>query len=450
MSDILLINSPNRTSEPPRHYPYGIGLLNAVLEEAGHQVAYFDGNFSTLEDLERHLDDRCYTFIGISGLVTTYAFQRAAARISRVQCAGSIIATGGGLASAVGGELLELIPELDLVFIGEAEESLPEFLTTFRPVPGIAYRDGGSIKTMPPAPLIHDLDGLPLPSLDQLDLERYFQGGSFPLTPQVSSARKRGNVLSCRGCPFGCDFCFNGLGRQRVRYRSVENVLTEIDDLSSRYSIDFVSFLDESFLANRARALEIAAGIRVRFPHLRWGAAARSTSIDADFLSTIKEAGCDYLYYGFDSGSPQTLLRMSKRVTVQDNIRAFRASIEAGIHPVPNIIIGYDNESLDDIQENYRFFAELIRWGSSLTDSTLRARFERGFRNFGAIYLATPYPGTRLFERNRHHLPHLAELLERLSGKDAYELTVNVSRVPDRHLVEEQKRMESFVRSFAL
>ncbi len=446
MSKVMFVSSPNRTSEPPRHYPYGPAILTTILKREGHEVDIFDGSFSSLESLADHLDRNQYDFIGISGLITTFSFQRSAAEIARKHGNGAIIASGGGLASATGNELLELIPSLDIVFVGEAERSLPAFLS-------------GSVSGSPPNSgrryvvtwqMEKELDTIPIPDLSDWDVERYFEQGSFPLSPSVATAQRRANILTSRGCPFHCDFCFNSLGRQSIRYRSVDNVLQEVEELIERYKIDFISFLDESFLINRSRTLELAEGMRMRGMNVRWGVAARSTSVDKELLGSIAEAGCDFIYYGFDSGSPETLRRMNKRMTVEDNIHAFMLTVEAEIIPVPNIIIGYDNETKTNIEENYAFFDRLIRRGEALTDTTARERFTQGFNNFGAIYFATPYPGSELYMRNRDRLPPLHEILERVSGKDAYELTVNVSSIPDHILRAEQKRMESFVRGFRL
>jgi radical SAM superfamily enzyme YgiQ (UPF0313 family) len=317
-------------------------------------------------------------------------------------------------------------------------------------IPGIVYRTGKNIIKNQPVDFIEKLDTVPYPDLEILNLHKYFENKSFPLSPNVQSAQRRGNVLVSRGCPYHCDFCFNTLGREKIRYRSAENVLSEIKMLTDRHAIDFISFMDESFLTSRKLTGEICEGMKKIGKNVKWGIAARSTSTDPEILSEIKSAGCDYIYFGFDSGSEETLVQMNKKMTLDDNFNAFKESVEAGIYPVPNIIIGYDNESLKNIEENYAFFKRLIDYGKTLKSEAQREVFERGFNNFGAIYFATPYPGSKLYERTKHRLPPLEEVLKRVSFKDAYELTVNVSQIPDDTLVKEQKKMENFVRGFRL
>lgn len=92
----------------------------------------------------------------------------------------------------------------------------------------------------------------------------------------------------------------------------------------------------------------------------------------------------------------------------------------------------------------------MIDYGKSLKNENQKRIFERGFNNFGAIYFATPYPGSQLYERNRLRIPPLEEVLESISFRDAYELTVNVSLISDKLLVAEQKKMMDFVREFRL
>jgi len=448
----LLVNSPNRKSEPPRHYPYGLAIVGNIMKKQGALVDHFDGNFQSIEDYKQKLTEGNYDLVGISGLVTTYPYQKDIARVSKQISPNTLVSIGGGLAGAVQGELLKLIPEVDVSFVGEGETSIPPFMDAmaqgdlYSKVPGIIYRNGSKVINNGEAPLAKNFDLVP--SLESMEIERYFENGSFPLSPNVQSAQRRGNVLTSRGCPFNCDFCFNLLGRKRVRYRSSDSVMEEIDYLTGKYGIDFISFMDESFLSNKRHAEEVAE--KMAKTGLKWGVAARSTSVDKDILKSIKEAGCDYIYYGFDSGSPETLLRMNKRMTTDDNFEAFRLSVESGIYPVPNIIIGYDNETQKNIEENYEFFDRLIIYGKTLRSSEQREVFERGFNNFGAIYFATPYPGSQLYERTKLNLPSLEEVLNSVAFKDAYELTVNVSSMPDERLIEEQEKMVKFVRGFRL
>jgi radical SAM superfamily enzyme YgiQ (UPF0313 family) len=429
-------------------------MISSVLKSRGHQVDIFDGNFQSLEELDKKLKGSSYAFVGLSGLITTFLYQKRAAGVIRQSSPDSRIVSGGGLASAVDSELLEVMPELDVAVIGEGENTAPELFekidSKLNEILGIAYRQGGKIIRNPNRELIGDLDSLPKPDLHSWNLENYFANGSFPLSPTVASANRRGNILTSRGCPFKCDFCFNSLGRNRVRFRSSERIMEELQDLVGNYNIDFLSFMDEEFLANKKLVYKITEKMRERDWRFKWGIAARSTSVDKEILRQIKSAGCDFIYFGFDSGSESTLKRMNKKMTLDDNFEAFRMSVEAGIYPVPNIIIGYDNETLGNIEENYQFFQRLIDFGKALKCEKDREVFQRGFNNFGAIYFATPYPGSELYKRNRANLPSMKEILERVSFKDAYELTVNVSQIPDERLIYEKNKMENFVRNFKL
>ncbi len=448
----LLVNSPNRKSEPPRHYPYGLAIVGDVMRRHGASVDYFDGNFGSVEDYKRVLQKANYDLVGISGLVTTYPYQKMIAEVTKDVSPETTVSVGGGLAGAVQEELLDLIPEIDISIIGEGETSVPYLLEaisqgkSYTQIPGSIFRRGDKIIGGKGSLFAENFETVP--SLNGMDIERYFDNGSFPLSPNVQIAERRGNVLTSRGCPFHCDFCFNLLGRQKVRNRSVGSVMEEIDYLTKEYGVDFISFMDESFLANKKRAREISE--QMAKTGLKWGVAARSTSVDKEILREVKEAGCDYIYYGFDSGSPETLLRMNKKMTTDTNFEAFRLSVEAGIYPVPNIIIGYDNESQTNIDENYEFFERLMKYGKTLTSAQDREVFQTGFNNFGAIYFATPYPGSQLYERTRPNLPSLEEILNRVAFKDAYELTVNVSSIPDDKLIKEQEKMVKFVRGFRI
>lgn len=454
MSRVLLVNAPSRNSEPPRHYPYGLAILTSILVKEGVEVHTFDGNFNSLLELEKTVKKYRFDFIGLSGLITTFIYQQKAIQVIRRADPNVIIGSGGGLASAVPNQLLEFIPELNVVFIGEGEISLLEFLKNIRgswgKVRGIAFREGVQVVQSPSSDAVQDLDSIPLPDLNHWFVEEYFKNRSFELSPITATSIRRGNVLTARGCPFKCDFCFNILGRNSIRYRTANNILRELSELVDRWHVDFISFLDESFLSNKRLVGEITEGILDNGWKFKWGIAARSTCVSPKILKQLKKSGCDYIYYGFDSGSAATLKQMNKRITLDDNFTAFKMTVKAGIYPVPNLIIGYDNETKTNIRDNYAFLNNLIEWGRTLTSERDRHAFQLGFNNFGAIYFATPYPGSLLYERNKHHLPPLYEILTRISGKDAYELTINVSTLPDDFLIKEQRKLEKFVRGFKL
>jgi len=152
-------------------------ILSTILKREGHKVNLFDGNFSHLKSLADHLDRDRYDFIGISGLITTFLFQRSAAEIAKKHGQGAIVASGGGLASSTGEELLDLIPDLDIVFVGEAERTLPSSLSNAE-LPIVIGR-----RQVITGKIEFNLDSIPIPDLTDWHVEQYFNHGSFPLSP---------------------------------------------------------------------------------------------------------------------------------------------------------------------------------------------------------------------------------------------------------------------------
>ena len=453
---ILLINSPSRVlSEPPRWFPYGIAMVDAILNKEGYKVDHFNGDFQELSDLEKMVREKTYDIVGMGGLVTTFRYQEKAAQIVRKHNQDALVISGGGLGSAIPTEILDMIPELDVVVLGEAEQTIAGIVEASRDrgvlsrIPGLVIRNGERYVRTGTSTFIKNLDAIPFPVWENWSIDSYFRNGSFPLSPCVERARRRVSTLISRGCPFSCDFCYNSLGRRTYRHRSAENVVEELEELRKRFGIDFIAFLDEEFLIDKKNVLRFTELMKQKgLQTIAWAMATRSTSVRRDLLDELKSAGCDFIFYGFDSGSERMLKYMDKKMTTGDNFEAFVMTVEAGIHAVPNIIIGYDTETPESIQENYAFFQRLIDYGRKIKDPELKARFERSFNNFGEIYFATPYPGTELYIRNRAKIGDLRSFLERISFRDAYELTANCSDIGDNDLIAEKVRMTDFVKSF--
>lgn len=444
--DVLLVYAPS--SYPPLDYGYALGALGAVLHEAGHRVDVFDGYFGSFAELEARVRARPYDVVGISGIVTTFAYQRQAARAVRRAGSGTVIVSGGGLATAAPVELLELIPELDACFIDEAERSLPAFLERLHDdrakVRGIAWRDGRRIRTTGPPEYVDDLDSLPLPRLGALEIARYFVTPGGAKRGRKSRQRK-GQVLTARGCINRCDFCHNSFLEKSLRRRSTDNVLAELDELVRIYDVNNVQFLDETFVTDPAATEDLLRTMRARHPGLTWGAACRADLLPAELLPLLAASGCRGLCFGFDSFSDATLRRMGKKTTAEDNVRAFQDCVKADVLPIANLIIGYDNETEEDIAADLDAIRRLEAWGRSLRNSRQRRLCAVAVRGFHPVFFATPYPGTALFRRNRSALPSVEELLLRYSGKDMDLLQVNVSRMASEVLEARHRAIEDYL-----
>ncbi len=441
MTRIIFVNSPILIHEPARHIPYGIGILSALAYGTGFEVGILDANAFRLnrELIRRYLisedSDKPIDIIGLSGLVTTYGFQKEIISCIRKDLPDTLIVAGGGCASSIPREMLEWVPELDMVCVGEGEKTFIEILNhledrDFSRVEGIYYkadlqdwsgmhhkqhkkmergtrqmmtaRARGEVEIIknPQRPLMteEELNDLPYPAWSLLPMEEvYFPNSPLELSDEALQCKRRLDVISERGCPYQCTFCHhNYMGGDLlpdgtrlepfVRWQSARYVVDMIKYARIKMSIDFVSFLDENFLANKKRALEICRllGEEDLVGAMKWGCLGGPQTVDAELLGRLKEAGCTYISYGFESANKDRLKEIRKPHTVDQMQKALDMTVKAGISLIAAFMVGYAGETFESIYDTVKFW---VRNGIQC-----------------APFFITPYPATELFEKNKEKI----------------------------------------------
>ncbi|WP_158992535.1 radical SAM protein [Mucilaginibacter sp. L196] len=289
----------------------------------------------------------------------------------------------------------------DFVIIGEAEHTLLELTNyiesggaEFLNIKGLAYTQNGSIIKTPGRPVLKDLDSLPLPAWDLVNIEQYKQTwlksvGYFSL-----------NMSTTRGCPFKCNWCAKPIYGNRYNSRSPENVLTEIKLLKETYNIDHIWFCDDIFGLKPGWAIEFAKLIQQENINIRFKIQSRADLlIDVDTVSALAAAGCENVWIGAESGSQKILDAMDKGISVQQIRKSTKLMKEAGIKPSFFIQFGYPGELKDDISLTIDMINELLP-------------FEIG------ISVSYPLPGTSFYEKVK------AELQKKTNWTDSNEMAL--------------------------
>ena len=281
----------------------------------------------------------------------TLNFHRAAEILETVkEMDGSIITVmGGPHVSFDFHQTLKRHPGIDLIVVGEGEETIQELVPVVTDrdawprVRGIAYAENGDVHYTGKRPFIADLDTLPLPARHLLPLSRY-QAMGFPIS-----------LITSRGCPNQCIFCQGcRMVGSRVRNRSPERVVDEIEAILS-YGFQRINFADDFFTVNKKRVDRICSEIRGRGLSFGWSAFARADSVDRDLLCTLKEAGCDALLFGIESGNQAMLDRVGKHIRLQRIKEAVADARAAGMHIFGSFIAGLPGETLDTLRETHTF-----------------------------------------------------------------------------------------------
>jgi magnesium-protoporphyrin IX monomethyl ester (oxidative) cyclase len=375
---------PAKTAGSQINYwqPLGTLYIAAVLRTAGHEVRFFNGAFTTEKEILREVKEFGPDFIGLYS--TTFGWKKAkkAAADFRTVLPQAFICAGGPYPIAMQERCLEDAGEcLDAIVTGEGEFTVLEILERLgegkglEGVEGTAYRDKTGIRKNPPRPLIADLDGLPFPARDLLgDAKRY-------IPPPATYRRKPVAVMmTSRGCNRRCIYCFQ-LDKERksgIRYRSVENVVKEIEHCIGQGYRE-IKFIDDTFAADYDRAMSIAQEIRARKLDFTWFASACVNQVDRPLLKAFKDAGCWAILFGAESGVQKNLNTIRKGTTLEQIRAAVKAAKEVGIRVSTPFLFGIPGETFEEGLQTIRFALDL----------------KPDIANFHAI---TPFPGTYLYD----------------------------------------------------
>jgi anaerobic magnesium-protoporphyrin IX monomethyl ester cyclase len=376
--------------------PLGTLFAAAHLRERGHGVALFDAMLAGSEgewDEALAREGARYAvlyednFNYLSKMCLSRMREAALAMIRMARARGCTVLVCGS--DATDQAPLYLDAGAHFVLVGEGEATLAELMdrlggrtaTSFEAIPGLVFHgpDGGLVRT-PSRPVIRDLDSLPLPAWDLVDVERY----------RALWLRHHGyysmNMVTTRGCPYHCNWCAKPIWGQTYNSRSPEHVAAELLHLKRTFRPDHVAFADDilglkpGWLVRFAELVE-EKGARVPFKCLsRADLLLRPGEIEA-----LRRAGCRSVWVGAESGSDRVLAAMEKGVRVEQIREATRRAHEAGLQVGFFLQFGYPGEGLEEIAATRRLLREC-------------APDEIG------ISVSYPLPGTRFHERVKGQL----------------------------------------------
>ncbi|MCL4517078.1 MAG: B12-binding domain-containing radical SAM protein [Firmicutes bacterium] len=378
---VLLIDPPFKrfTGFTNFYFPVGLGYLAAVLRQRGHKVRIFDvdaaqkgsdidfsDEYLRLElyvkglqeaghpvwaEIARVLEQYRPDVVGITAITTKFGSVLKTAQVCKEALPDAFIVVGGPHATANPGQAIA-IPQIDYVVRGEGEKIFPELLSVLQEgkdpasVRGLTFqKDGQVIHTGQPNP-IEDLDTVPFPARDLL------------MNPQNYTSEDMGVIMSSRGCPFGCTYCFHMFDR-RVRYRSVDNVIAELRHVRDVYGTRQFAFKDDSFTVNRERVAALCEAIIREDLQINWDCTTRANLLDDALLELMVKAGCNSIKIGVETGSERILRETSKGVSLDDIRRAARLLNRQGVFWSAYFMIGLPTETEEDILATHRFMKEL-------------------------------------------------------------------------------------------
>lgn len=373
-----VMNREDRCQQPTKELlvipplpPTDLMYLAAVAEREGLEAKIADysqgGNFE--EDLRNFKPD----YLVVNVATPTFKSDLSAMTVAKEICPNIITIAKGAAFLTVAFEVMYFQKDLDLILLGEPEDTLKEILQgkPYSEILGLYYRDDLRAKFTGSRPFIEDLDRLPFPARHLVDNNIYRR----PDNNQVQAT-----IKVSRGCPFHCFFCLaTPVSGAKVRKRSPENIVEEIKECVNKYGIKNFLFWSDIFNIDKEWVMELCQKIIDSGLDITWSANTRADTADEEMAQKMYEAGCRLVSIGVESGSQEMLDKIGKKITLDDVRLTVKIFKKAGIKIYNYFVIGLPWEDEETVEDTIDFAIEL--------DS-----------DFISFYTATPLPGTRFYE----------------------------------------------------
>jgi radical SAM superfamily enzyme YgiQ (UPF0313 family) len=363
MNDILLGHAyflkydiiERRVMKP--YPPLGILYLSASLKRAGFSVEVFDSTFNDFEDFEQTVKKIRPRIVGLYANIITRDNVLRLAKIAKANGVEFVIAGGPDASEWCDRYFANGI---DIIGLNEGELTLQELIPQLQrhgmsridEVRGIMFMRKGRVHRTPPRPAIADLDGLPWPDRDVLQMDQYFRAW------KSHHGESSVSLITARGCPFHCAWCSSEVFGHTHRQRSPKDVVDEMLMLKERYNPDIMWISDDVLTINKKWTHEFVREVKARNAQHPYECLSRVDLVDYDILKGLRETGCFRIWYGAESGSQKVLDSMTKGTTVAQVREAARITQELGIQAGFFILLGYPEETTADIQMTIDFLKD--------------------------------------------------------------------------------------------
>ncbi|MBF0285089.1 MAG: B12-binding domain-containing radical SAM protein [Magnetococcales bacterium] len=352
--NVLLIQPMHEKKEHKKertsiNFPWGLAYVADALQRAGHRVQILDGQALQLEKqelaplIERYDAD----IIGITAFSTQFNAVRFLSE--KIKAARNVpIIIGGPMATYQAQFTLEKTLA-DVCVIGDGEITAVDLLAHWNDksrVEGIVYKENGAIHHTPKRMVLPVMDDLPMPDFSLFDMDRYLRQTNT-YSGRKSQEIRAMAVPTSRGCPYSCHFC--SLSSKSYRRMSPPKVRDLLAELKNNFGVQEIIFQDELFLTSK-KSFKMLAPV-LKDSGISWGAQGRVNTIDEEFLAMIRDAGCQGIGYGVESGSQKILTNMNKKITVEQIERTLRITQTSGVPMKIQLMFAYPGEDEQTVAE---------------------------------------------------------------------------------------------------
>ena len=312
------------------------------------------------------LGSLAFDVVGLSSICSSYPLTlRLAEEVKRLNPRATVV-IGGPQASVVDVATLRAFPCVDIIVRGEADHTFPALLRLldardcrWEGVPGITFRRGDDVIRNPNAPVVEDLDLLPLPAFD-LDAKIRDRGGI--------------HLEAGRGCPFACTFCStNDFFRRNFRLKSPATMIADISALKRAYGLSYFSLVHDMYTIDRKKVVAFCEAILASGERFTWGCSARTDCVDNDLLDLMAKAGCTGIFFGIETGSQRLQDVIHKKLDLTEAVERIACADRNAIHTTVALIVGFPEETRDDLRDTIHFFIDSLRFDHAEPQCSLLA-----------------------------------------------------------------------------
>jgi radical SAM superfamily enzyme YgiQ (UPF0313 family) len=378
---ILLITKD--TAQYTNWFPHGIAYLAAVLLKEGYDVEVYSQDIHHYPDehLTDYLNKNHFDVVGV-GVIGGYYQYRKLLKISNAinnskQRPFYII---GGHCPSPEPEYFLRKTKANVIVMGEGEVTIIELLEavaslkSFSSIKGIAFWEGDNVVINEERELINDIDTIPFPAFHLFPVN-FYRLIRMPYTKRTEFAFP---VISGRGCPFKCTFCYRM--DKGFRPRNNEAVIEEIKFLQKDYDISYICFADELLMSSTERTVDLCRDFIKSKLNINWYCFGRLNFAKPETLKLMKQAGCVCISYGIEAMDDEVLRNMRKGLTVKQIINGIESTFESGISPGFNLLFGNIGDNKETLNKAVEF---LLKYDDCAELRTIKP--------------VTPYPGSPLY-----------------------------------------------------
>lgn len=391
MKNILFINTIDNLEENRDKYKFSLGQLSlaTILNKNNYNVKLIDfdnlywknviKDLNDVDSMVEYILNLNPDLVDFYTMCNSYHISLDIAKKLKEKRSSIKIVFGGPHAALTGIESIEKFPYIDVIAVGEGEETILDIAKRLldnddlNDVSGVIFRKKNQVVYNPKKNLIKDLDKLPFLNYSLINIEEV---KVMPLDVG-------------RGCPFGCKYCSTkSFWKRNFRLKSSSRIVEEIKYIVSKYNIRNFDFIHDLFTANKDKLLEFCNLIVLEKIKINWCCSARIDTLDEEIIKKMHEAGCRYIFLGIETGS----LKMQKKINknLKLNLLSYKIGLlkKYNFNITASFIYGFPEEELDDINQTLNKINELKKMGVENTQ----------------LHLFSVLPGTEFFENMKNQL----------------------------------------------